>query len=207
MFLVVGLGNPGRRYTDTRHNVGFQVIETLEHRWSIQAQSKQLGALVGSGRVGDVRAVFARPQSFMNRSGHPVASLAGYYKLAPESVLVIHDDLGLDFGDVRVKMGGGHGGHNGLRDISKHIGAEYGRVRVGVGRPPDGWDTADYVLGRWNPNERETLEQIVETAADAVEKVLSEGLTTAMNSFNVRVRKRPGNSEPNSGAKTALEEQ
>jgi peptidyl-tRNA hydrolase, PTH1 family len=186
MWLVVGLGNPGRRYAATRHNIGFTVIETLAHRWSIPVEGKQLGSLVGAGRIGNDKALLARPQSFMNRSGQPVRSLMGYYKLDAEAVLVVHDDLDLAFGRVQVKRGGGHGGHNGLRDINKHAGKDYVRVRVGVGRPPEGWDTADYVLGKWTTAEQQDLTATVDRAADAVEGVLRDGLEAAMNRFNVR---------------------
>ena len=186
MRLVVGLGNPGRRYAQTRHNVGFTVIENLAHRWSIPADGKQLGSLVGSGRIGDEKAMVARPQSFMNRSGQPVHSLMGYFKLEPSDIVVVHDDLDLPFGRVQLKRGGGHGGHNGLRDINKHVGSDYIRVRMGVGRPPEGWDTADYVLGKWNKVEQGEIDHVVDRGADAVEGVLRDGLEATMNVFNVR---------------------
>ncbi len=186
MFLVVGLGNPGRRYVSTRHNVGFKVVENLQNRWQILGESAQLGSLVGSGMIANTRTILARPQKFMNRSGHPVASIAGYYKLEEERVLVVHDDVDLPFGEVRVKRGGGHGGHNGLRDLIKHIGREFPRVRVGVGRPPEGWDTADYVLGKWTPAESTEVPSMVAEASDVVEAVLRDGLEAAMNQFNTR---------------------
>lgn len=186
MWLIVGLGNPGRRYASTRHNIGFTVIETLAQRWSIPAEGKQLGSLVGSGRIASDKAVLVRPQSFMNRSGQPVRSLLGYYKLGPERLLVIHDDLDLPFGTVRLKSGGGHGGHNGLRDVNKSAGNEYARVRVGVGRPPEGWSVSDYVLGKWNPSEAKTIASVVDRAANAVESVVRDGLEPSMNHFNQR---------------------
>ena len=188
MRLVVGLGNPGRRYVQTRHNVGFMVIETLANRWNIPADGKQLGALVGGGRVADGKAMLVRPQAFMNRSGQPVRSLMGYFKLESSDIIVVHDDLDLPFGRVQLKRGGGHGGHNGLRDINKHVGSEYIRVRMGVGRPPEGWDTADYVLGKWNPTEKTEIESILDRGADAVEGVLRDGIDAAMNVFNTRHR-------------------
>lgn len=192
MFLVVGLGNPGRKYVRTRHNVGFLVVELLASRWGIDPERKQANALLGDGLIGSERAVLVRPQTFMNLSGQPVRALLDFYKLTPAKVLVIHDDVDLPFGDVRVKVGGGHGGHNGLRDISRHCGPDYGRVRVGVSRPPEGWDTADYVLGTWTADETATLPDVVEQAANAVESSLRDGLSAAMNTFNTRERRRPG---------------
>jgi len=187
MWLLVGLGNPGRKYQNTRHNVGFMVVKELSGRWGIDPTSKkQLGAMVGDGSVKFQRCLTVQPQSFMNRSGQPVASLAGYFKTGVEQIVVMHDDLDLPYGTVRCKVGGGHGGHNGLRDISKHIGQEYLRVRVGIGRPPNGWDTADWVLGRWSTDEQQGLPTVLATASDAVESILSDGVVEAMNRFNVR---------------------
>ena len=206
MFLVVGLGNPGRRYVRTRHNVGFKVIETLQQRWEIHGEGKQLGCLVGSGMIANSRAILARPQAYMNRSGQPVASITGYYKLTEEDVLVVHDDVDLPFGQVRVKRGGGHGGHNGLRDLIQHIGRDFPRLRVGVGRPPEGWDTADYVLGKWSGEEREAVSSLVDLASDAVEAVLRDGIETAMNQFNTRPERADNQAEKN-GATQRPEEQ
>ena len=186
MRLVVGLGNPGRRYVQTRHNVGFMVVDNLAKRWTIPADGKQLGALVGGGRVADCKTMLVRPQSFMNRSGQPVRSLMGYFKVGPSDIIVVHDDLDLPFGRVQLKRGGGHGGHNGLRDLNKHVGNDYVRVRIGIGRPPEGWETADYVLGKWNPAEKSEIENILDRGADVVEGVLRDGIEAAMNVFNVR---------------------
>jgi PTH1 family peptidyl-tRNA hydrolase len=172
--LVVGLGNPGRRYAKTRHNAGFLVVDRLAERWNAPLSKKQFKADVGSARVGSAAAVLCKPQTFMNLSGESVTSLRGYYKVDPSHVVVVHDDVDLPFGDVRVKSGGGHGGHNGLRDISKRIGPGYDRVRFGVGRPPDGWDTADYVLATWDRDEQRALDDAVDRAADAVERVLQD---------------------------------
>lgn len=187
MWLVVGLGNPGRQYARTRHNIGFQALERLGERWGAQVGArKQLGCLVGDGQVGGERCVFAQPQGYMNRSGQPVASLAGYYKVPVDRVVVLHDDIDLPFTSVRCKAGGGHGGHNGLRDLHAHLGRDFLRVRMGVGRPPEGWDPADYVLGRWTAEEEAELPALLDEACDATEVVLREGLEVAMNRFNVR---------------------
>ena len=186
MHLVVGLGNPGRRYASTRHNVGFDVAERLAERWSFGGTSDRFGSLVADGRIGEARAAIARPQKFMNCSGGPVAAVAGFYKVAPEQTVVVHDEVDLPFGQVRVKAGGGHGGHNGLRDLVQHFSAAFLRVRVGVGRPPEGWDTADYVLGKWTAAEQAALPGVVDAAVDAVEAVIHDGAAAAMNRFNVR---------------------
>lgn len=190
MWLVVGLGNPGSRYDETRHNAGFIVVDRLADRWGLRCDKKQLGALVGDGVVRGQKTLLVQPQQYMNRSGLPVRSLQGYYKVPTERVVVIHDDVDLPFGQIRVKQGGGHGGHNGLRDLHAHLdGPGYARVRFGVGRPPEGWDTADYVLGKWTPGERDTLADAVDQAADAVELVLEQGPLAAMNTFNIRKKR------------------
>ncbi|MED5373460.1 MAG: aminoacyl-tRNA hydrolase [Myxococcota bacterium] len=187
MKFIAGLGNPGRKYAGTRHNVGFLVVERLAERWGIDCSKLQHGALVGSGSIRHEKAVLIQPQTFMNRSGHPTRSVVGFYKAGVEDLLVVHDELDLPFGTVRVKQGGGHGGHNGLRDLHKHFGGgNYVRIRVGIGRPPEGWDTADYVLGKWAPGEKDDLPSVVDLAADAVESILAEGAGAAANRFNVR---------------------
>jgi PTH1 family peptidyl-tRNA hydrolase len=187
VWLVVGLGNPGRRYEATRHNVGFRVVERLAERWGFPVDAKDLfGAKVGEGQVRNTRVLVARPQGFMNLSGQPVISIAGFHKLGPDRVVVVHDDLDLPVGDVRCKVGGGHGGHNGLRDIIRVIGGDFLRVRYGIGRPPEGWEVADFVLGKWGPEEAALLGPGVERAADVIEVVLTEGAAAAMNQFNVR---------------------
>jgi PTH1 family peptidyl-tRNA hydrolase len=186
VWIVLGLGNPGRRYEGTRHNVGFLVVDRLAARWGMNASRAQLGAQVDSGQIRSERVVLAKPQSFMNRSGQPAASLLGWYKADTEHAIVVHDDVDLPFGTVRVKSGGGHGGHNGLRDLHRAIGKDYLRVRVGVSRPPEGWDTAAYVLGRWTEAELQELDEVVDLGADAAEELISSGVVAAMNVFNVR---------------------
>ncbi len=197
MFLVVGLGNPGRRYADTRHSVGYLVAERLAERWAFSPDARtQLGCTVGDGLVAGERCVVARPQSFMNRSGHPTVSLAGYYKLGPERVIVVHDDLELPFGVVRCKVGGGHGGHNGLRDIHRHFGRDHLRVRVGIGRPPEGWDPADYVLARWTAEEAQSMSSVIDQACDAVEVFLRGAGAEVVERFNARAVRGGSLSEP-----------
>jgi PTH1 family peptidyl-tRNA hydrolase len=199
MVLVLGLGNPGKRYENTRHNAGFLVADRLAGRWSTTFDGKQFSALLGKTRIHDRPVILAKPQTFMNRSGHTAASLRGYYKVPDEQVVVVHDDVDIPFGQVRVKRGGGHGGHNGLRDLKRFLGTgEFPRVRFGVSRPPPQWDTADYVLSKWAPEEAERLQELVDRAADAVEVVIRDGVTAAMNTFNERPRNE--SSEPPDGA-------
>jgi PTH1 family peptidyl-tRNA hydrolase len=185
--LVIGLGNPGRKYEKTRHNAGFLVVDRLASESSEALEKKQLGALVASVRLGNNPTILAKPQSFMNLSGQPTTSLRGYYKVEDDDIVVVHDDVDIPFGEVRVKSGGGHGGHNGLRDINQKLGTNcYARVRVGVGRPPEGHDTANYVLGRFSSEESSSLDELIGRAADATRAVVDGGVASAMNTFNVR---------------------
>jgi PTH1 family peptidyl-tRNA hydrolase len=189
MHLVLGLGNPGTKYANTRHNAGFLVVDRLAQRAGVPVDQRQLGAEVGRATVGGAPAVLAKPQSYMNLSGQPAVSLRGYYKVPEEQVVVVHDDLDIPFGDVRVKKGGGHGGHNGLRDLHAKLGSgEFVRVRFGVSRPPPETNTADYVLAPWSAEESERLVDLVDRAADAVESVVRDGVVQAMNQFNTRPR-------------------
>jgi len=184
MHLVVGLGNPGARYARTRHNVGFLAVERVASRAGASVEKKLYGALVGDGALAGAKVMFAMPQQFMNLSGQPIASILGFYKIPPKDMIVVHDDMDLPFGRLRVRVGGGHGGHNGIRDMHRLVGTEFTRVRVGVGRPPEQMDPADWVLAAWSPAESAALSPILDTAADAVESVVRVGVTQTMNLFN-----------------------
>ena len=184
--LVVGLGNPGPEYAETRHNIGVQVVQVLAARAGGGRFAKhKSNADVLEGRLAGRRAVLAVPRTFMNVSGGPVAGLLRYYGVAPTDLVVVHDDLDLGFGVVRLKHGGGEGGHNGLRSISASIGTkDYLRIRFGIGRPPGRQDPADFVLKRFSGAERKELEFAVDLAADAAEALLSDGLEPAQNRFH-----------------------
>jgi peptidyl-tRNA hydrolase, PTH1 family len=184
--LVVGLGNPGPAYADTRHNVGFGVVELLAARAGGGRFSKhRTGADVLEGRLAGRRVVFAKPRTYMNVSGGPVAGLIRYFSVPVEDLVVVHDDLDLGFGVIRLKRGGGEGGHNGLRSISSSLGAkDYLRVRFGIGRPPGRQDPADFVLKRFSSTERKELELAIDLAADAAEALLADGLEPAQNKFH-----------------------
>ena len=185
MKLVVGLGNPGSRYERTRHNVGFGVVERLAERHGVAVKDKRFNARIGRGQIVGEQVLLARPQTWMNLSGDSVGPMKGYYKLTREEIIVVHDDLDLPFGVVRIKAGGGHGGHNGLRDLVKKTGgAEFNRVRIGIGRPDGPMDPADYVLARWSAEQASVVPDLVDRAADCVEAVLRDGVKDAMNRFN-----------------------
>ncbi|MDT7703685.1 MAG: peptidyl-tRNA hydrolase, family [Pseudonocardiales bacterium] len=185
--LVVGLGNPGSEYAETRHNVGFGVVELLAARAGAGRFSvhKRSNSDLAEGRLAGRKIVLARPRTYMNVSGGPVAGLVKYFSVPPEEIVVVHDDLDLDFGVIRLKRGGGEGGHNGLRSISRSLGTkDYYRVRVGIGRPPGRQDPADFVLKRFSSVERKELEFALDLAADATEALLQEGLEPAQNRFH-----------------------
>ena len=190
--LVVGLGNPGAKYAATRHNVGQMVLDHIaETAGGYFGAARRAQAVVLEGRLGipgaDERVVLAKTTTYMNVSGGPVAALAAYYDVPPERVVVVHDEVDIPFDTIRLKRGGGEGGHNGLRDITKALGTkDYLRVRVGVGRPPGNRDTADHVLAPFTSTERKSLEMMIVDAADAVEAVVLEGLTAAQQRFHSR---------------------
>ena len=195
MKLIVGLGNPGPEYRDTRHNVGFNVVDELVHRWRISDQWREkFDALqvktmrpAGSGSMlaGGEPVVIAKPLTFMNRSGQAVAAIAGFYKIEPADVFVIVDEVALPLGRLRARPDGSAGGHNGLKSIIEHLGTNaFPRMRIGVGRGDNRRDLADHVLGRFEASERETVSAAVLRAADAAEMFLSDGIERVMNAFN-----------------------
>lgn len=193
VWLVVGLGNPGPSYAQTRHNVGYLVVEELASRMGSGFRAHKSGrADVVEGRLGspgtplgDVRVVLMKARSFMNESGGPVSTLAKFYKVPPEQVVAIHDELDIDFGTLRIKQGGGDNGHNGLKSMRASLGSgEFFRVRAGVGRPPGRQSPADFVLSGYSSAERKELPLQVVLAADAVESLISEGLERTQSRFN-----------------------
>jgi len=191
-WLIVGLGNPGPSYAGHRHNVGAMVVAELAARAGASLRSHKARAVAAEVRIGTLpggapgpRAVIATPLSYMNESGGPVAGLMSFYKVPVEQLVVIHDDLDIPFADVRLKLGGGEGGHNGLRSITKSVGTrDYLRVRVGIGRPPGRMDAADYVLHDFASTERSEVPLLISDAADALERLVAEGLLAAQQQWH-----------------------
>jgi len=187
-WLVIGLGNPGPEYLANRHNIGFLVLDVLAERTGSSFKGHRMRAEAAETRFGGpggARVVLARPRSFMNESGGPVAGLVGYYGIPPERLVVVHDELDLPFATLRLKLGGGDNGHNGLKSIRRSLGTgDFFRVRFGIGRPPGRMDAATYVLRDFSSTERKDLDLEIDRAADAVEMLVADGLEKAQNAFN-----------------------
>ena len=186
MLLVVGLGNPGQEYERTRHNVGFEVVERLASRGAFAAWRQSGNAATSRGVMGSTDVLLVKPLTFMNRSGDAVGSLLRFYKEDVGRLIVVHDDLDFAPGAVRIKMGGGHGGHNGLRSITAHVGAEFVRVRLGIGKPSSRQAGADHVLSTFSKAERLGIDEAIVDAVAAVEIIADKGVLAAMNQFNRR---------------------
>ena len=186
-WLVVGLGNPGPRYESTRHNIGQMVVDELARRRGATYKSHRSNARVAETWLapGSAKLVLAKPNSFMNVSGGPVSSLAAFFGIEADRVIVVHDELDIPFDTIKLKVGGGHGGHNGVRDVAKALDTpEFTRVRVGIGRPPGRQDAADWVLDPFGATERAQLPLLIGDAADAVELVVGEGLLAAQQRYH-----------------------
>lgn len=186
-WVVVGLGNPGEKYAKTRHNAGAMVLDELLRRNGATLKRHKSGCAIAEIGVGDQRMVLARPMSYMNESGRPARELIRWYKVPLDQVIVVHDELDIPLGEVRIKVGGGTAGHNGVKSVASHLGSkEFIRVRVGVGRPRGRQDPVDYVLSDFSSSERKELDFIIQEAADAVERIVEVGAERAMNEINTR---------------------
>ncbi|RKN37739.1 aminoacyl-tRNA hydrolase [Streptomyces hoynatensis] len=188
-WLIAGLGNPGPQYAANRHNVGFMVADLLGQRIGGTFKSHKSRAMVLEGRLGapgtgGPRVVLAKPMTFMNLSGGPVTALSTFYRVPPERLVVVHDELDIGYGTLRLKRGGGDNGHNGLKSVTASLGRDYHRVRFGIGRPPGRMDVAAFVLKDFTPAERKELDYFVDRAADAVEALVRDGLERAQSAFN-----------------------
>jgi len=185
--LIVGLGNPGTDYAETRHNIGFMVATRLAERSGVALKRKGYQGFYGVGRVAGEEATILLPQTYMNRSGESVAPACQSLGVTPVDLIVVHDEIDLEFACLRIKAGGGHGGHNGLRSIGAVLGeTDYSRLRMGVGRPPAGGDVSAHVLSRFNAVERALLERFIDTATNALEDLIRNGVQDAMNRYNNR---------------------
>jgi peptidyl-tRNA hydrolase, PTH1 family len=183
--LLVGLGNPGSQYRETRHNVGFLVIDELARRWHVESWREAFNALTAKTVRGGESTLLAKPLTFMNLSGQAVAGVAGFYKIDPADLLIITDDAALPLGRLRARRGGSDGGHNGFKSVSEALGTQaFPRLRIGVGRGDDRRDLADHVLGRFQSDERDAVEAAVLRAADAAEMFVVDGIERVMNAFN-----------------------
>ena len=193
MWLVVGLGNPGRQYAGNRHNAGFMVIDELMRRTGANTPRLRMGAELAEAGLGGTKVCFCKPMEFMNTSGFAVRRAAAFWKIPPVQTLVVHDDMDLDYGRLRLVEGGGTGGHNGLRSIVSEWGSDgFCRLRFGIGRPPPAWEGADFVLADFSSEERKVLPNLIEEAADAAQTIVRDGLVTAMNKFNRRKKTETG---------------
>ncbi len=189
-YIIAGLGNPGKKYDGTRHNIGFTVIDAFVAQENLSGPVKFGKSLLWDGRIGGTRIFAVKPQTYMNNSGQSLRAAADFYKVPPENILVISDDINLEEGVLRIRMKGSAGGHNGLKSIIAHLGSQdFPRIRVGVGGKPEGWDLADYVLGSLKGNDGKRMEEAFRTAADAAELLVTEGGPAAMNRYNTKPQK------------------
>ena len=190
MFVIVGLGNPTAQYEGTRHNAGFDVIDVLAEKYNISVDARKCRAFCGKGVIAGQKVLLVKPQTYMNLSGESVGGIVNYYKIDPESdLLVIYDDISLDVGQLRIRKKGSAGGHNGIKSIIAHLGTTvFPRIKVGVREKPKNYDLADYVLGHFSKQERELMEEGYEHASDAVEQIVQGEIEAAMNVFNKKVK-------------------
>jgi len=195
-FMVVGLGNPGDAYRQTRHNIGFQVLDRLSQEFGIPLNDRRFDNCYGFGVFAGQAVVLSAPQAFMNRSGPPVLRLLSYYGISSKDVLIIHDDIDLAFGRIKIKEKGGHGGHNGLKSVMDALGnGEFARLRIGIGRPARGSDVIDHVLGPFSSEEIDMLDAILARASDAAVTVLCHGAKVGMNRFHRKTMNSPETSD------------
>ncbi|MGN0308281.1 MAG: aminoacyl-tRNA hydrolase [Lachnospiraceae bacterium] len=190
MYIIVGLGNPTREYENTRHNIGFAIIDKLAESYSIDVLEKKHKALIGKGMINGTKVILAKPQTYMNLSGESVRALVDYYKIdEEEELIIIYDDISLDVGQLRIRKKGSAGGHNGMKSILAHLGHDiFPRIKVGVGDKPKGYDLADYVLGRFSQEEQRIMEEASTAAVNAVREIIAGEIDRAMNTYNKKAK-------------------
>lgn len=189
MFIIAGLGNPTLRYEGTRHNVGFEVIDTLADKYNIAVETRKSRALIGKGIIAGQKVILVKPQTYMNLSGESIREIADFYKIEPENIIIIYDDISLDVGRLRIRKKGSAGGHNGIKNIIAHLGTqEFPRIKVGIGNKPEGWDLADYVLSKYSKAEQEALKEASDDVIGAVRLMIMDDIDAAMNRYNAKKR-------------------
>lgn len=190
MYIIAGLGNPGREYENTRHNIGFRVIDQLAQTYQIPVTQAKHKALYGSGFIEGQKVLLVKPQTYMNLSGESVGAIADFYKVPPEDVILIFDDISLDIGQLRIRKKGSAGGHNGIKSIIAHLGSQdFPRIKVGVGEKPAGWDLADYVLSNFPKEAEAEVKESIQEAAKACALLVTNQMEAAMNQYNAKKKK------------------
>jgi PTH1 family peptidyl-tRNA hydrolase len=185
MHIIVGLGNPTDKYQATRHNIGWDAITRISDDYRIPLDMKRHKAICGKGYIEGEKVILAQPLTYMNLSGESVRELVDYYKVSPEEIIVIYDDISLDVGQLRIRKKGSAGGHNGIKSIIHHLGTqEFPRIKIGVGNKPEDWDLADYVLSRFQASEQVTIREALKDASDACKAIITSGIEPAMNLYN-----------------------
>ena len=189
MYLIAGLGNPSKTYEGTRHNVGFAMIDAIADAFQIDVTTKKHKAIVGRGVIEGMKVILAKPQTYMNLSGESIREIADFYKIDPENMIIIYDDISLDVGRLRIRKKGSAGGHNGIKNIIAHLGTDvFPRIKVGVGEKPQGWDLADYVLSKYSKEEQQALREASDNVIGAVKLMVMDNIDAAMNQYNAKKR-------------------
>lgn len=188
MYIIAGLGNPTKEYDGTRHNIGFAVIDEIARQNHISLDGKKHKAIYGKGQIDGHKVILAKPQTYMNLSGESIRAFVDYYKVTEEEVIIIYDDISLDVGQLRIRRKGSAGGHNGIKSIISHLGTqEFNRIKIGVGNKPKDYDLANYVLGRFQKEEKPYIEKAIIMGAEATKVIITRGVDTAMNLFNKKI--------------------
>ena len=196
MKAIIGLGNPGMKYAGTRHNIGFDAVTAIADKYNLSIDNKKFKGVYADGHIAGEKVLLVQPQTYMNLSGECVREVADFYKLNPDEIIIICDDINLDVGRLRIRKKGSAGGHNGLKNIIAHLGTEeFPRIRVGVGEKTEGWDLADYVLARFDKDSEPVIREALANVVGAVETWISEGIDAAMNRFNVSAKKKEESSQ------------
>lgn len=190
MFLVVGLGNPGSEYKNTRHNAGFMAADEIIRRYSFSKESKKFDGLLSDGKIDSEKTIILKPQTYMNLSGNSVHKASSFYKIHPNNIIVLHDDLDLEAGKIKIKLGGGAGGHNGLKSIDSHIGKEYIRIRIGIGRPKGEEKVVGHVLNKFSKAEMSVLEEMIDLIANNIDVLINKDIAAFSNKIGLeRIKK------------------